>query len=226
MSDRPGLMGRRWYDFANLLALPFYYFGFCYRYRGRGNVPRRGPVLLLSNHQSMLDPVLIGACTNRYLTFLARSTLFSVPILGPLIRSLNAIPIDRNMGKDGIQSVLERLAAGQAVLMFPEGERTHTGEVQPLKPGVSLLIKRVMCPIVPVGIAGCFAAWNRFMKAPRFSPLFLPPGPSTIGVSLGEPIDPARYAGKDRGWMLEDLRQELAKQKDAAERLRRSASCG
>ena len=221
MSDRPGLIGRRWYDFANLVAFPFYFFGFSYRYSGRANVPRRGPVLLVSNHQSMLDPVLIGACTNRYLTFLARSTLFSVPVIGPLIRSLNAIPIDRNMGKDGIQSVLERLTLGQAVLMFPEGERTHTGEVQPLKPGVSLLIKRVMCPIVPVGIAGCFAAWNRFMKWPRWSPPFVAPGPSTIGVAIGKPIDPKRYQGMDRAATLDDLRMEIARQKEAAERLRR-----
>ncbi len=221
MSDRPGLIGRRWYDFANLVAFPFYFFGFSYRYSGRAHVPSRGPVLLVSNHQSMLDPVLIGACTNRYLTFLARSTLFSVPVIGPLIHSLNAIPIDRNMGKDGIQSVLERLSLGQAVLMFPEGERTHTGEVQPLKPGVSLLIKRVMCPIVPVGIAGCFAAWNRFMKWPRWSPPILAPGPSTIGVAIGKPIDPRRYQGVDRAAMLDDLRMEIAQQKETAERLRR-----
>ena len=221
MSDRPSLAGRRWYDFANFVAFPFYFLGFSYRYSGRANVPRRGPVLVVSNHQSMLDPVLIGASTNRYLTFLARSTLFAQPVIGPLIHSLNAIPIDRNVGKDGIQAVLDRLGHGQAVLMFPEGERTHTGEVQPLKPGVSLLIKRVRCPIVPVGVAGCFAAWNRFMRWPRFSPPILSPRDSTIGVAIGKPIPPERYAGQDRGWILEDLRRELAKQKEEAERLRR-----
>ena len=221
MGSRPGLIGRRWYDFANLMAFPFYFCGFSYRYSGRANVPRRGPVLFVSNHQSMLDPVLIGASTNRYLTFLARSTLFKVPVLGHLIQSLNAIPIDRTMGKDGIQSVLDRLKLGQAVLMFPEGERTHTGEVQPLKPGVSLLIKRVGCPIVPVGVAGCFEGWSRFMKWPRWSPPFLQAGPSTIGVAIGEPIPPERYRGKDRDWVLNDLREQLALQKDAAEKLRR-----
>lgn len=221
MSDRPSLIGCRWYDFANLMAFPFYFFGFSYRYAGRANVPRRGPVLLVSNHQSMLDPVLIGASTNRYLTFLARSTLFKVPVIGPLIHSLNAIPIDRTMGKDGIQSVLDRLKLGQAVLMFPEGERTHSGEVQPLKPGVSLLIRRVSCPIVPVGVAGCFEGWNRFMKWPRWSPPILQAGPSTIGVAIGKPIPPERYRGKEREWVLEDLRRELATQHAAAEELRR-----
>ena len=184
-------------------------------------MPARGPVLVVSNHQSMLDPVLIGASNNRYLTFLARSTLFKVPVLAPLIRSLNAIPIDRNAGKDGIQSVMERLALGQAVLMFPEGERTYTGEVQPLKPGISLLIKRVTCPIVPIGLAGCFEAWNRFMTWPRWAPPILQAGPSTIGVAIGEPIDPARYKGRDRVWVLADLQNELVKQQAVAERLRR-----
>ena len=105
--------------------------------------------------------------------------------------------------------------------MFPEGERTHTGEVQPLKPGISLLIKRVSCPIVPVGIAGCFAAWSRFHTWPHLSPLYCPPGPSTIALSVGEPIDSARYKGKDRDWVVEDLYQLLVEQHAAAERLRR-----
>jgi 1-acyl-sn-glycerol-3-phosphate acyltransferase len=125
------------------------------------------------------------------------------------------------MGKDGIQLVLAALAKGRAVIMFPEGERTHTGQVQPLKAGVSLLIKRVQCPIVPVGIAGAFAGWNRFMKWPRFSPPVLPPRDSTIGVSMGEPIDPSRYKGMDRDGIVADLRAEIVKQTEVAEKLRR-----
>jgi 1-acyl-sn-glycerol-3-phosphate acyltransferase len=181
----------------------------------------KGPLLLLSNHQSMFDPVLVGLSSRRYLSYLARKNLFEQPVLAPLIRSLNAIPIDRNMGKDGIQAVLDALGCGQAVLVFPEGERTHDGTVQPLKAGASLLIKRVSCPIIPVGIAGTFGAWSRFMKWPRPAPLFLPPRPSTIAVSVGEPIDPARYATMKRDAMLADLHVALVAQHAAAERLRR-----
>ena len=181
-----------------------------------------GPLLLVSNHQSMFDPMLVGLSLPRYPAFLARSTLFDVPLLGPAIRSVGAVPIDRSMGKDGIQLVLGALSKGWPVIMFPEGERTHTGEVQPLKPGVSLLVKRVQCPIVPVGIAGAFAAWNRFMKWPRFSPPFLPAGDSTLGVSMGEPIDPARYKTMSRDEMLADLRNEIVKQTEVAKRLRRT----
>ena len=221
MSDRPNLAGRLWYDCVFWSSFTFFTFGFSLRREGWKNVPKKGPLLLLSNHQSMFDPVLVGLSSRRYLSYLARKNLFEQPVLAPLIRSLNAIPIDRNMGKDGIQAVLEALGHGQAVLMFPEGERTHDGTVEPLKPGVSLLIKRVSCPIIPVGIAGCFAAWSRFRKWPKPSPLFLPPGPSTIAVSVGEPIDPARYATMKRDAMMDDLHNVLVAQHAAAERLKR-----
>jgi 1-acyl-sn-glycerol-3-phosphate acyltransferase len=221
MSDRPNLVGRLWYDCVFWSSFTFFTFGFSLRREGWKNVPKKGPLLLLSNHQSMFDPVLVGLSSRRYLSYLARKSLFEQPLLAPLIRSLNAIPIDRNMGKDGIQAVLDALGHGQAVLMFPEGERTHDGTVEPLKPGVSLLIKRVRCPIIPVGIAGCFAAWSRFQKWPKPSPLFLPPGPSTIAISMGEPIDPARYASMKRDAMLADLHAALVAQHAAAVRLRR-----
>ena len=221
MDERPGLIGRLWYDAAYWTMWTFFTLGFSYRGTGRGNVPKRGAALILSNHQSMFDPMLVGLSLPRYPAFLARSTLFDVPLLGAAIKSVGAVPIDRNMGKDGIQLLLGALAKGWPVIMFPEGERTHTGEVQPLKAGVSLLIKRVQCPIVPVGIAGAFAAWNRFMKWPRFSPSFLPPGDSTVGVSMGEPIDPARYKTMNRDEMLADLRNEIVKQTEIAKKLRR-----
>lgn len=224
MTYRPGFVGRLWYDAAYWTMWGIFTLGFSYRGKGRGNIPKSGPALILANHQSMFDPMLVGLSCPRYPTFLARSTLFKVPLIGPAIDSLGSIPIDRNMGKDGIQLVLDRLAKGAAVLMFPEGERTHTGEVQPLKPGVSLLIKRVKCPIIPVGIAGAFAAWNRFLKIPRFSPLLLPPTDSTIGVAVGKPIDPVRYKGVDRDEMLADLRNEIVKQTVEADHVRRKAN--
>lgn len=221
MADRPNLAGRLWYDAVFGAAFTTFTFGFSIRRRGWKNMPRTGPVLVLANHQSMFDPVTVGLSSRRYLSYLARKTLFDQRGLAPLIRSLNAIPIDRNAGKDGIQAMLNALGEGQAVLMFPEGERTHDGSVQPLKPGVSLLIKRVSCPIVPVGIAGAFAAWSRFMTWPKPSPLFLPPEPSAMAISIGEAIDPARYQSMKRDVLLEDLHRALVAQQADAERIRR-----
>ena len=135
MADRPNLVGRFWYDCVYWSTFTFFTFGFSLRRDGWGNVPTNGPLLVLANHQSMFDPVLVGLASRRYLSYLARKNLFEQPVLAPLIRSLNAIPIDRGLGRDGIQAVLNALGQGQAVLIFPEGERTHNGEVQPLKPG-------------------------------------------------------------------------------------------
>ena len=199
-ADRPNLTGRLWYDCVFWSSFTFFTFGFSLR---RGGLEERAATRARcwssSNHQSMFDPVLVGLSSRRYLSYLARKNLFEQPVLAPLIRSLNAIPIDRGMGKDGIQAVLDALGQGQAVLVFPEGERTHNGEVQPLKPGVSLLIKRVKCPIVPVGIAGAFAAWRRHMTvAAAVAAASCRRRPSTIAVAVGEPIDPARYKGMDR----------------------------
>ncbi|VTT97118.1 1-acyl-sn-glycerol-3-phosphate acyltransferase : 1-acyl-sn-glycerol-3-phosphate acyltransferase OS=uncultured planctomycete GN=HGMM_F09D09C25 PE=4 SV=1: Acyltransferase [Gemmataceae bacterium] len=221
MHDRPGLIGRMWYDAAYWASWGGFTFGFSYRGTGRWNVPKRGPALVVANHQSMFDPMLVGLSCPRYLTFLARNTLFDVPLLGPLIRSLGSVPIDRGMAKDGIRAVLDRLSHGRAVLVFPEGERTFSGDLQPLKPGIALLVQRLNCPVVPVGIAGAFDAWNRHTTIPRPSPLFLPPGASTIGVSVGEPIPASRYKELGRDAMLADLHAEIARQVAKAEALRR-----
>jgi 1-acyl-sn-glycerol-3-phosphate acyltransferase len=171
----------------------------------------------------MFDPVLVGLASRRYLSYLARKNLFEQPLLAPLIRSLNAIPIDRGFGKDGIQAVLDALSQGQAVLVFPEGERTYDGAVQPLKAGVSLLLKRLSCPIIPVGIAGAFDAWGRHKKIPDPSPLVHPPGASTIAISVGEAIDPVRFKGMPREAMMTELHGEMVKQFEKAESLRRKS---
>ncbi len=219
--ERPSRLCCLWYDTLYWVGYTIFTFGFSYRHEGWGNLPRRGPVLILSNHFSMLDPIVTGLALRRHICQLARKNLFDQWLIGPIVRSLPGIPIDRNLGKEGIQAVLDALAHNRPVVVFPEGERSHTGQVQPLKPGVSLLIKRVNCPIVPVGIAGTFAAWSRFMKWPKFAPLLLPPGPSTIAASVGKPIDPTRYEKMTREEMLSDLHAALVAQHAAAERLRR-----
>ncbi len=222
MSARPSLAGCFWYDCVYWSSFTFFTFGFSYRRDGWMNVPPDGPLLLRKSiSRSMFDPVLVGLASRRYLSYLARKNLFEQPVLAPLIRSLNAIPIDRGFGKDGIQAVLDALSEGQAVLVFPEGERTYDGKVQPLKAGVSLLLKRLSCPIVPVGIAGAFAAWGRSTKIPQPSPLHVPPEASTIAISVGQPIDPVRYKGMNRDGMMAELHAALVRQFENAEKLRR-----
>ena len=197
-------------------------FGWRFRATGRANLPTTGPALLVANHQSSIDPALIGIAATRRLTYLARSNLWNNRILGRVIAHLGAVPIDRGFGREGLQTGFAELDKGHAVLMFPEGERTRTGELLPLKPGVTLLLKRVTCPIVPIGVAGTFQAWPKHQKWPTPDPLSLGSGGRAICVAFGEPIDPARYKGVEREAMLADLGEEIRKAYDAAERVRRS----
>jgi 1-acyl-sn-glycerol-3-phosphate acyltransferase len=196
--------------------------GFSLRSEGRQRVPRSGPALLIANHQSYLDPVLLGLCSRRHLCFLARKTLFKNPVFAWLIRTLGAVPIDQEgVGKEGIRTILDQLRAGKAVVIFPEGTRTPDGVMHPLRPGIHLLIKRTEAPIVPVGLAGAYDTWPSWQKFPRPAPLFLPASRATLAVSVGRILDAHHFAELSREQALAELFSELQKMARRAERLRR-----
>lgn len=124
-------------------------------------VPAEGALMIASNHQSYLDPPLVGAfITQRPCAFIARAGLFKFKPFGWFISAINAMPIKEESGDmAAIRTALEILAHGHAILIFPEGSRTHDGAMHEFKRGVSLLVKRANCPIVPVAVEGCFDAW-------------------------------------------------------------------
>jgi 1-acyl-sn-glycerol-3-phosphate acyltransferase len=154
---------------------------FRYRFSGKGSVPITGPVLLVSNHQSHLDPVLVGLACPRQLKFLARQGLFFWPFSW-WIRALGAVPIDRNRGSfGGIRTTVKLLKEGEAVVVFPEGSRTPDGKMRPLLPGFCLLARRSGATIVPVAINGAFAAMPRGSFLVR---------PHRIVLAFGRPIRP------------------------------------
>ena len=132
-----------------------------------------------------------------------------------------AVPIDRGFGKEGLQTVLGLLGQGRAIVVFPEGERTHDGTLQPLKPGISLLVKRANCQIVPVGISGCYDMWSRHAKRPEPETLFEETGGRSIGLHYGEPVHSSVYRTMDRDAMLADLQARIAVSVTKAEKLRR-----
>jgi 1-acyl-sn-glycerol-3-phosphate acyltransferase len=119
-----------------------------------------GPVLLVANHQSHLDPVLIGLACPRQLKFLARVGLFFWPFSW-WIRALGAVKIDRESALGGIKTALKLLKDGNAVAVFPEGSRTFDGLIHEFLPGFCVLARRSGATIVPVAIDGAFAAMPR-----------------------------------------------------------------
>ncbi|WP_425400865.1 lysophospholipid acyltransferase family protein [Aeoliella sp.] len=171
------------------------------RRRGMKHMPAEGPVVLLANHQSHLDPPLIGCFMPRPLGYLARDTLFS-GFLGPLIRSYDAIPIDRDgSGLAGIRATLKRIKQGDAVLMFPEGTRSEDGKLQPLKPGFIALVRRGKASIVPLGIAGTYEAY------PRGKTL---PAPRPVALVCGKAIPPEELAKLDDEALLDLVAERIA----------------
>jgi len=215
-------LARRWYDTVFWTTYVGFGLGWSLRVSGRRNMPASGPVLVLANHQSFFDPVLVGLASRRYLSYLARKTLFKNQFLKGLIESLDAIPIDQEgLGIDGLKAVLEKLSLGKAVLVFPEGHRSPDGEMHELMAGVTLLVKKMQGLIVPVGIAGAYDSWPRRQKLPTPAPLFLRPSPGTIALSVGKPIDPASLRSLPREQMLSTLHDAIRAEWDRAKALKR-----
>ncbi|HZU37551.1 MAG TPA: lysophospholipid acyltransferase family protein, partial [Gemmataceae bacterium] len=116
---------------------------------------------------------------------------------------------------------LQQLQAGRAVLVFPEGERTPDGQLHTLQPGVQLLIKRARTPVVPVGIAGAYAAWPRRRSYPIPSPLIWPATDRTIAISIGPALEPDRLAELPRPQLLAELEAAIRSCVEQAQALRR-----
>jgi 1-acyl-sn-glycerol-3-phosphate acyltransferase len=171
------------------------------RVAGREHWPAEGGALVCANHQSMFDPPLVGMTCSRRMNYLARDTLFRIPVLSQLIKFFGAIPIDREGGGlAGLKETLRRLKAGELVLIFPEGTRTRDGQVARLKPGFIAVARRSRVPLVPVGLDGAYQAW------PRTSPL---PRGGRIAVVIGDPIAPARVAELSDGDLLAELERRI-----------------
>ncbi|GBL43555.1 1-acyl-sn-glycerol-3-phosphate acyltransferase 1, chloroplastic [Verrucomicrobiota bacterium] len=145
-----------------------------------------GACLFASNHQSMVDPPLIGSCLPREISFVARRTLFDNPIFGFIIRACNSIPLDRGQADVGaIRAALAALAAGRGLLIFPEGTRSADGVIAEAKAGAGLLACKSGVPVVPIHIRGARDVLPR-------GALF-PLGAARVRVRFGRPLAPAEY---------------------------------
>lgn len=144
-------------------------------------VPLSGPVILASNHASFLDPPLVGAGVKRGINYLARESLFRFPGIGWLLRKWNSVPVDREGGgAAGLKAILDRLLAGGAIILFPEGTRTRDGKLQPARSGIGLTVIKSDAVVVPVRTFGTYEAYGRRHKIPR---------PHGIAVKYGRPMD-------------------------------------
>jgi 1-acyl-sn-glycerol-3-phosphate acyltransferase len=200
------------YDVIRVIARAVAVSVYGLRVLGRQNWRAAGGGLVCANHQSMFDPPLVGLTCPRRMNYLARDTLFRVPLLAPIIKFLDAIPIDREGGGlAGLKETLRRLKAGELVLIFPEGTRTHDGEVAPLKPGFISVARRSRVPLIPVGLDGAYQAWPRTARFPQVG---------RIAIVIGPPIMPEQVAEFSDDDLLAELEQRILTSHAQARELR------
>lgn len=143
------------YKFARLLCRIVLVLLRRWEVKGAENLPASGGVVLAANHASYWDPVVVGCAFNRQVYFMAKSELFKIPLLGSLIRSLGAFPVRRDKSdRNAIRTAIKLLEKGNVVGIFPEGGRSHTGELMKPHLGAAMLAFKAGVPILPVALSG------------------------------------------------------------------------
>ena len=148
---------------------------------GVENIPLSGGVIIAANHFSYLDIPLLSYGLNRPANFVGKKQLFTIPIVGTLLRLLGGIPIDREkIDRSALREIMKKLNSGNVVVIYPEGTRSHDGRLQPGKPGVGFIVRMSGKKVVPTAILGTD-------KAMPSGSWFIRPHPVTI--RFGEPLD-------------------------------------
>jgi 1-acyl-sn-glycerol-3-phosphate acyltransferase len=172
---------------------------------GREHVPRRGPVILACNHRSFLDSIFIPLVVHRRVTFVAKAEYFDDPKTAWFFRGVGQIPIRREGGsasERALASATEVLHNGKVFGIYPEGTRTRDGYLHRGHTGVARLAMQCNVPIVPIGMIGSDEVQPIDRKMPRMG--------RHVTIRFGEPIDPARYEGRENDRLaLRELTDEV-----------------
>lgn len=169
---------------------------------GREHVPATGGVIVAANHVSYLDIPILGCALSRRADFLAKAELFDHPLVGWLFRRLGGVPIRRGgIDRTALADVLQRLARGRVVVIYPEGSRSPDERLRPAKPGIGLLAARAGVPVVPAYLTGTGGAWPPGARWVRHHP---------VTVLFGEPLswDPIR-PGHEEGDVAKQRYQRM-----------------
>jgi|UniRef100_UPI0037842E7C 1-acyl-sn-glycerol-3-phosphate acyltransferase len=170
-----------------------------YRVIGAEKLQFSGPALIASNHDSFLDPPFVGQAFDEAIHYFARKSLFDHPLVGKVLRSWQAIPIDRDKpDASSLKATIRLLRDGKKVLIFPEGTRSPDGKLQKAEAGVGLFIAKGGAPVLPVRIFGTHEAYPRGAKTLR---------PARVTVVIGDLWSPDLPSYTQTG---KDLYQTLA----------------
>ena len=170
--------------------------------RGKEHIPDSGPFLLIANHQSYLDPILIQAVVDRPLYTMAKSTEFSSPLVGAALKRLKSFPVRRfEIDPQAVRIVLRHLEAGRGVGIYLEGERTWDGRLKQPRLGTLRVILKAGVPVVPCGISGAYDVWPRWHRKIRRG---------TVRIRFGAPLRFPQLDDREaRNAALPDTRHRL-----------------
>jgi 1-acyl-sn-glycerol-3-phosphate acyltransferase len=158
-----------------------------YKVEGKDNIPKQGPLIVVSNHLSMTDPPVLSASIPRSIVFMTKEELFSDPILGPFTRAWHAFPVRRgHLDREALRQADQVLRDGLVLGIFPEAMRSPTGKMQQGYTGAALIALRNKSPILPVGIKGAD-------KMNKLSFIFRRP---ELTVNIGKPFTPQPSGGR------------------------------
>ena len=183
-----------------------------YRIRPTGleNVPKTGPAVIVCNHVSYMDPILLAGSVRRPMRFVTWYKIFQIPLLSFFFRNMKAIPIagareDEQIMHDAFEKVDEELAAGNLVCIFPEGGITYDGEVQRFRPGIEKIIARRPVPVVPVALGRLWGSWFSRRKSGGLRTI---PGRlfARVPITVGEAVPPQEVTAAGLELLVRTLR--------------------
>jgi 1-acyl-sn-glycerol-3-phosphate acyltransferase len=149
---------------------------------GAEQVPQRGPLVVVSNHASNFDPLIVANCARRPVAFMAKEELFQVPVLKQLITLYGAYPVKRGAAdRNAIRAALACLDQGWAVGLFLEGTRTEDGRITDPKLGAAMIAAKAQVPLLPMSLWGTEAIFSKGQSLPKAVP---------VTVRIGAPLPP------------------------------------
>lgn len=172
------------YEGARLINYTWFRLFHCIRFRAQSNIPERGPMIIAPNHVSFYDPPIIAVGIKHRVRFMAWDALFRVPVLRRILIGYGAYPVKlKSADRSAIAQTLKILRNGEAVIIFPEGVRSESGELLPFEQGPARLAAQTGAAIVPVTILGSYEAWPMGKSLPK---LFVP-----MNIKYHAPVYPA-----------------------------------
>ena len=185
---------------SQVIVFPIYKLLFRGILIGRENIPQKGSFILVSNHGSLLDPPLLGHAVGRNISFMAKSELFKIPLLGFIIKACGAYPVKRGIvDKTTIKIACEKLSNNNSIGIFIDGTRQKNGRVNKPKQGAALLAFKNQKLLLPVAIINS----HRLVRFKFFIPFF-----TKLVIKIGKPINPPKVSSRDELLMATNYLQD------------------